>query len=105
MHGASYVELERAVGPEGSASERVSRFVFCSVGPGTSKREDGGKRLLFRLVLCFCVSGSDDCNTHQVVIILIFLNKPETQSQQCRTECRILILSNLLFIECIFHVF
>lgn len=46
MHGASYVELERAVGPEGSARERVSRFAFCSVGPGTSKKRDGGKRLL-----------------------------------------------------------
>lgn len=28
MHGASYVELERAVGPEGSARERVIRFLI-----------------------------------------------------------------------------
>lgn len=46
MYGASYVQLERAAGPEGSSRKRVSRFAFCSVGPGTSKEGDGGKRLL-----------------------------------------------------------
>lgn len=46
MYGASYVELERAAGPEGSTRETVSRFTFCSVGPGASKEGDGGKRLL-----------------------------------------------------------
>lgn len=36
MHGTSCVELERTVGPGGSAGgkKRVSRFTFCSVEPG-----------------------------------------------------------------------
>lgn len=57
------MELERAVGPEGSARERVSRFTFCSVGPGASKNKGGEKRLVCPLRLCFCVSRGDYCNT------------------------------------------
>ena len=66
MHGTSYAELERAVGPEGSAGERVARFAFCRGGPSTSWKGDRGKLLLIMplyTLLCFCVSGTDYCNT------------------------------------------
>lgn len=46
MHGASYVELERAAGPEGSTRKRVSRFAFCSIEPSMSREGDGGIRFL-----------------------------------------------------------
>lgn len=50
MYGASYVELERAVGPEGSTRKRVSRFTFCNVVPSVSQEGDGSQRLLWPIL-------------------------------------------------------
>lgn len=47
MHGASCVERERTVGPEGSAGEKECPDSHSAVwSPGTSTGGDGGKRLV-----------------------------------------------------------
>lgn len=39
MHGVSYVEQDRAVGPKGSDEERVPRFTFCTVNRARQMEE------------------------------------------------------------------
>lgn len=55
MHGASCVEWERTVGPEGSAGEKksVQIHILQRWSPGTSTGGDGGKRLV-----CLCPRSS-----------------------------------------------
>lgn len=88
MHRSSYVELERAAGPEGSSRERVSRFTFCSVGPDASKNRGGGKTLVCPLLLSFCVRGGDYCNTAEWI----------TPANTAQTSCLVWFLVNFMFL-------
>ena len=97
IHGASYAELERAVGPEGSAGDRVSGFAFCS-WRARHVIERKWREIITYLALytlpCFCVSGTAYCNTPVSSCCSGFLIH-----QRHKTNCS---AQNAEFVECIF---